>query len=202
MDANATAFKGEGRVNLLLHWIGVGLLKLLGWKVEGVLPETPRYVVIVAPHTSNLDYPIALFISWHYRMKGAWIGKHTIFSWPLFGWFFRKTGGMPINRGASQNFVERAVTEFKKRDRLVFALAPEGTRAPLPYWRSGFYHIACQARAPIVLGYLDYQRKAGGLGPTFIPTGNVEEDLEFIRNFYHSVTPKHPDRRSDIRFRE
>ncbi len=194
-------FQRVGRVNWALHLIGCIGLRVLGWTVEGTPPEVPKYVAIVAPHTSYWDYPIALLISWHYRIKGAWLGKHTIFHWPLLGWFFRKTGGIPVNRSRRQGLVDQAVEVFHERGQLVLALAPEGTRAKKDYWKSGFYHIALRAGAPIALGYLDYARKAGGFGPLYEPTGDLEKDLAFIQSFFDGVTPRHPELRSLVRFR-
>lgn len=190
-----------GRVNIVLHLIGSVLLKLLGWKVESHPPDVPRYVVIVAPHTSNWDFPMALLISWKYRMKGAWLGKASIFNWPLIGWFFSATGGIPVDRSRHHNLVGQAIHEFSVRDNLIFALAPEGTRAKMEYWKSGFYHVACAAGVPVALGYLDFKRKAGGFGPLYACTGNVEQDLAFIRDFYATITPRHPERRTEVRFR-
>lgn len=190
-----------GRVNIILHVIGVLILKVLGWRVESAPPTVPKYVVIVAPHTSNWDYPLALFISWVYRMKGAWLGKSQIFSWPLLGWFFRKTGGIPVFRTRHNGLVEQAVKVFNERDALVLALAPEGTRAKVPYWKSGFYHIALEAGVPIALGYLDFKRKAGGFGPLYYCTGDLEQDLSFINSFFATITPRHPEWRSEVRFR-
>ena len=173
----------------------------MGWRVEGTPPTTPKYVVIVAPHTSNWDFPIALFISWYYRMKGAWFGKHEIFTWPLLGWFFRLHGGIPVDRRCSHGFVEQAVRVFQEREQLVLALAPEGTRAKCACWKSGFYHIALKAGVPIALGYLDFQRKCGGFGPLYYPTGDPETDLANIRAFFDTVTPRHPAQRSEVVFR-
>ena len=194
-------FQRVGRVNIVLHLIGVAILKILGWKVEGRVPDAPKYVVIVAPHTSNWDYPIALMISWKFRMKGAWFGKSQIFKWPLLCRFFRKTGGIPVDRTRHQGLVGQAVQVFKERDALVLAIAPEGTRAKVDYWKAGFYHIALEANVPIALGYLDFKRKAGGFGPLYQPTGDVDKDLAFISDFFDTITPRHPDRRSAVRFR-
>ncbi len=202
MKARHTEFQKVGRVNIFLHIIGVLLLKILGWKVESKPPEVPKYVVIVAPHTSNWDFPMALFISWVYRMKGAWLGKAEIFRWPFpLNWFFRKMGGIPVYRDSNQGLVEQAVQVFRERDALVLALAPEGTRAKVEYWKAGFYHIALKAGVPIALGYLDFKRKAGGFGPLYYCTGDEEKDLAFIRAFFDTVTPRHPERRSEVRFR-
>ena len=145
---------------------------------------------------------MALFISWVYRMKGAWLGKSEIFSWPFpLSSFFRKVGGIPVYRDCNQGLVEQAVQVFHERDGLVLALAPEGTRAKVDYWKAGFYHIALKAGAPIALGYLDFKRKAGGFGPLYYCTGDEEKDLAFIRAFFDTITPRHPERRSEVRFR-
>lgn len=201
MSTDNVEFQRTGRVNLLLHIIGVVFLKVLGWKVESEPPKVPKYVVIVAPHTSNWDYPLVLAISWYYRMKGAWLGKSEIFSWPVAKHIFRRTGGIPVYRGTCQGLVEQAVQVFKERDELVLALTPEGTRAKVEYWKAGFYHIALAAGVPIALGYLDFKRKAGGFGPLYYCTGDLEKDLAFIRDFFDTITPRHPELRSEVRFR-
>jgi len=191
-----------GKVHFLLYLLASLLLKLLGWKVENTPPAAPKYVVIVAPHTSNWDYPIALLISWKYRMKGAWLGKEEIFRWPVLRWLFRGTGGIPVDRKHHNNLVGQAVHEFNTRDALIFALAPEGTRARQGYWRSGFYHIACRAQVPVALAYLDYRRKAGGFGPLYECTGDVQKDLAYISDFYETIRPRHPEKRTPVCFRQ
>lgn len=201
MSVDHIDFQQPDRVNIVLHFIGVLFLKILGWKVESEPPRVPKYVVIVAPHTSNWDYPLALAISWYYRMTGAWLGKDEIFRWPVLKWIFRKTGGIPVHRGTCQGLVDQAVKVFHERDELVLALTPEGTRAKVEYWKAGFYHIALAANVPIALGYLDFKRKAGGFGPLYYCTGDLEKDLAFIRDFFATITPRHPELRSEVRFR-
>jgi hypothetical protein len=201
MSSDRVKFQHTGRVNFFLHLIGVAFLKLLGWKVEGTPPSVPKYIVIVAPHTSNWDYPIALAISWYFRMKGAWLGKSDVFNWPILKYIFKKTGGIPVYRGTRQGLVEQAVEVFEQREELILALTPEGTRAKVVYWKAGFYRIALAAGVPISLGYLDFKRKAGGFGPLYYCTGDQEEDLAFIRSFFDTVTPRHPSLRSEVRFK-
>jgi 1-acyl-sn-glycerol-3-phosphate acyltransferase len=86
------------------------------------------------------------------------------------------------------------VEELRKRAELVLLLAPEGTRKKVTRWKTGFYHIACGAGVPLVLAFLDYARKEGGLGPVFQPTGNLKADMAEILGFYDTVTGKHPER--------
>lgn len=194
-------FQTSARINLLFHWIGRLILKILGWEVDGVPPKENKYVAIVAPHTSNWDFPMALFISYSYRIKGAWLGKSQIFHWPVLGWFFKIAGGIPIDRSHPQGLVAQAVKAFREGEHLILALAPEGTRSKVDFWKSGFYHIAREAGVPIALCYLDFKRKVGGFGPLYYCTGNVQQDLKFINDFYNTITPRHPEKRSEARFK-
>ena len=190
------------QVNILFHILGILLLKILRWEVEGEVPKVSKYVLIIAPHTSYWDYPVALFISWKLRIRGVWFGKSEMFEWPLLGKFFPKTGGIPVYRNRSQGLVGQIIQTFKERDHILFALTPEGTRTKVEYWKSGFYQIALETQSPICLAYLDYKRKAGGFGALYYPTGDVEKDLEYIRAFYATVTPRHPDRVGPVKFRD
>jgi hypothetical protein len=54
----------------------------------------------------------------------------------------------------------------------------------------GFYYIALGANVPIVMAYMDYERKLTGLGPTLVPTGGVEADMKVIKAFYASLEGK------------
>ncbi len=189
------------RTPLVLHWIGVLVARLTGWRAAGELPDLKKFVVIVAPHTSNWDLPVCVMFSFVLRLRGYWFGKHTIF-WPPLGWILRAYGGIAIDRRSHHSFVYRAASLFKERDVLVLAIAPEGTRAYTEYWKSGFYHIAVEAGVPIALAFLDFKHKRCGIGAVVYPTGNIKEDMDKIRDFYSRVEPRHPALRSAVRLRE
>ena len=194
--------KQPERVNVFTHYLGVVIFKILGWKAVGKRPDVPKIVVIVAPHTSYWDLPMIVFVSWYFKNTGVWFGKAEIFDWPILGWLFKKVGGLPVYRDRPQGLVEQIVDAFDKHDEILFALTPEGTRKKVPYWKSGFYRVALQAKVPISLGYLDFKKKECGYGPMFYPTGDPEKDLKVIRDFYADITPRHPDRVGPICFRE
>lgn len=175
------------------------ILTLLGWRAEGELP-TRRCVLIGAPHTSNWDFPIALLVMWALEIPGRWVGKHTLFR-PPFGGLMRRLGGIPLDRQRTENFVEQVVEWYDRADELVVVIAPEGTRSRTEFWRSGFYWIAHEAGVPIALGYLDYQRKVGGIGGSFVPTGDPRADMEKIRAFYEGKVGKRPQLEGEIRLR-
>jgi 1-acyl-sn-glycerol-3-phosphate acyltransferase len=183
-------------VSDVLHVLATVLLRLAGWRKEGKVPEFKKYVVITAPHTSNWDLPLALLLALSFRIKISWMGKNSLFR-PPFGRLFKWMGGIPIDREKSSGMVERSIEAFRESDAMVLVIAPEGTRRKAERWRSGFYHIAHGAGVPIVLGFLDYRRKVGGLGPAIMTTGDTEADMKGIRAFYIDVTPKHPERMTD-----
>ncbi len=176
------------------------LLKLFGWRAEGSLDDYPKCVVVVAPHTSNWDFPVFMLIKIALRLKVRWMGKDSLFR-PPFGWIMRRLGGLPIDRSARHNLVEQAVESFRVHDRLVLAIPPEGTRKRAPYWRSGFYHIALGAQVPIALAYADYRRKVGGIGKVFMPSGNIDADMAIIRDFYSGIVGKRPEQFGEIRLK-
>jgi 1-acyl-sn-glycerol-3-phosphate acyltransferase len=131
----------------------------------------------------------------------SWFGKHTLFIAP-WGWFMRKLGGIPVDRRAPQSLVTQLAEKFKSSDELVLAVPPEGTRSKVELWKSGFYHIASQSGVPIGLGYLDYERKLSGLGMFVIPSGNVKEDMDKIRDFYRKIRGKYPLLEGEPRLQE
>lgn len=184
-----------------LRAIGRAYYRLTGWRLEGAMPGYAKSVIIVAPHTSNWDFLVFLMGSFILGVRGQWIGKHTIFVGPL-GWLFRKLGGIPLDRTSSHDLVEQAVAALNESTAMTLVLAPEGTRSKSDHWKSGFYHFARGAGVPILMAYADYRTKTAGIGPELWPTGNVEEDLEKIRTFYAGITPKYPEHRSEVRFRE
>ncbi len=165
------------------------LLSLVGWRKEGRLPEKKRFVLIAAPHTSNWDLVMMLLLAFNFGLKIYWMGKDELFRFP-FGGLMRWLGGIPIDRSKSHNVVEESMRMFAEHDELVIAVPPEGTRGKVRYWKSGFYYIADGARVPIVLGFLDWRRKVGGMGPAVMPTGNIEADMELIKDFYKNIKGK------------
>jgi 1-acyl-sn-glycerol-3-phosphate acyltransferase len=172
-------------VNTLLRAFSIGFLKVTGWRVEGSLPaHASRSVLIAAPHTSNWDLPYTLMVAFALRLNIRWMGKQGIFRAP-FGGVMRWLGGIPVNREQSTNLVAASAKAIREADGpLQLIVAPEGTRSKTRYWKTGFYYIAREAQVPIVMAYMDYERKISGLGPLFEPNGDVEADMAAIKAFY------------------
>ena len=169
------------------------LLKRLGWTLEGAMPEgVHQSVVIAAPHTSNWDFPYTLLASFALNMRIHWIGKHQLFRFP-FGPVMRWLGGIPVNRETSNNTVDYCVSLLLDAPgNLHIVIPPEGTRSNVNYWKTGFYYVALGAKVPVIPGYLDFGKKRLGLGPPFVLTGDLEADMQHIKDFYANFSGKNP----------
>lgn len=179
------------RGNRLSRALGRLAFRLSGWRLEGAIPNLPRFLIIAAPHTSNWDFLIGVCTLFAIGFRVSWLGKHTIFRWPARG-ILRWLGGIPVNRGRDQGHVDRAISAFREREKLILTIAPEGTRKKVPTWRTGFYRIALGAGVPIVPAWFDYRRKVVGFRDPIVPTGDLEADMVRIRAGYDGVTPRHP----------
>ena len=172
-------------VNTLLRALSVGYLRLAGWTVQGSLPAAAqKSVFIAAPHTSNWDLPYTLMVAFSLHLNIYWMGKASLFRFP-FGPLMRWLGGIAVDRSKANNLVAASAQALQAATgALQLIVPPEGTRSKVRYWKSGFYHIAVSAQVPIVMAYMDYQRKISGLGPMFMPSGDLEADMLHIKAFY------------------
>ncbi len=158
-------------------------LKLSGWKIHGSPPDIKHCIIIAAPHTSNWDFALMLMVVFTMKLDLRWMGKHSLFPWPV-AWLMKWLGGIPVNRGQASNIVEDMITEFRENERLVLLSTPEGTRSQVSKWRTGFYHIAVGAKVPIQPVYLDGPGKNIGFEPVFIVGDDQEADLQAIKEIY------------------
>lgn len=172
-------------------WLGRALMSLSGWRFEGKVPDVRKMVLIVAPHTSNWDFPVGLQAKLALRLGGTFIGKHTLFRWPL-GIFMRWLGGIPVNRSAAAGFASEVARVLRDAEQMTVVLAPEGTRKRIPQWKSGFYRIAVEAGVPILPVGFDYPRKVVFFAPLFHPSGDYEKDLPQLRALYRAEMGKTP----------
>lgn len=171
------------------------MLALLGWRIEGVIPDLPKLVLIAAPHTSNWDFVVGIAAKLALRLRVMWLGKDSLFTAP-FGGILRALGGVPVDRKASHDVVRQVIDEFARNERMILGLAPEGTRKPVTRWRTGFYHIAHGAGVPIVPVALNWDLRAMQIGTPFTTTGDVDADVEALRHRLSGVRGRHRQPRS------
>lgn len=170
------------------------IFKLLGWKISGDIPrELKKYIIAVAPHTSNWDFPLGVMARSILRIKNArFLGKHSLFK-PPFGWFFRALGGYPVDRSSSHDVVQQVVDIFSAHDDFILALAPEGTRKKVDKLRTGFYYIAKGAKIPIVPVGFDFATKQVVIGQPMMPTDDFNHDMDVLLQFYKRMKGKNPE---------
>lgn len=179
------------RGNAATRGIGRAALALLGFRIEGDVPDVPKCVTIVAPHTSNWDFVVGLAAMLALGVDFHWLGKHTIFRFP-FGPLCRWLGGIAVDRRAAESVVENVAAQFRARAQLFLALSPEGTRRAVERWKSGFHRIASTAGVPILPVSFDYARRAITLWPTLLPSGDYATDLGLLASRFESRMGRRP----------
>lgn len=183
----------------MLRSLAKFILKLAGWNSVGEVPDIKKAVFIAAPHTSNWDGVWLIIYKIAINIDVRFLGKHTLFWWPL-GSLLRAFGATPIDRSDTSNIVPQLIETFTISDHLFLALSPEGTRKWMPYWKTGFYRIAKAAGVPIVLAFIDYDKKRMGIGPTLSQELSLAEILDAIREFYAPFAGRRPEFQGPIEF--
>lgn len=165
--------------------------KLMGWQFNGAFPSEKKCVIAVVPHTSNWDFLLGLIVRKIWNIEVNYIGKKSLFAWP-YGWFFRWTGGAPIDRTKNADTVQATAALFKERKVFRLALSPEGTRKRVATWKTGFYYIAKTAQVPIILVTFDYGHKQIKISEPVYTTDDKAADFEIFENFYQGALGKNP----------
>ncbi|MBS1682607.1 MAG: lysophospholipid acyltransferase family protein [Bacteroidetes bacterium] len=175
----------------MLRSIYIIVFKIIGWKVEGAFPvDIKKYIVAVAPHTSNWDFVIGVMArSIVHIQRAKFLGKSQLFKSP-YGWFFRWLGGYPVYRDSSHDLVHQVVAIFNHHNEFILAIAPEGTRKKVERLKTGFYYIAKEANVPIVPCGFDYKKRTVVIGKPFYTTENINADFENLVRFYGSIKGK------------
>jgi 1-acyl-sn-glycerol-3-phosphate acyltransferase len=183
-----------GQVTWFWYTIARLYCRLFGWKVTGQenLPDDPRMIGIIAPHTSNWDVWMMYVMADHMRIKANWLAKDSLFKW-YSGWFYKMMGGIPVKRDKRMNMVDQTAEIIRKYPRIYLAVAPEGTRSYTDHWKTGFYYIALKAGVKIICMFIDYKKREVGFGPVIEPSGDIHADFEIIRDFYSGVTGLYPE---------
>lgn len=181
------------RGNAFSRWVGrVGMRLLGGWRIEGELPQLRKAILPVAPHTSNWDFFIGVFVMLALGLNLSYLGKHTIFRFPVNG-LLRWLGGIPVDRRTAAGVVEQMVAQFNQRDQLILALSPEGTRTKVAEWKKGFLHIAYGAQVPVVPIALDFSRKVVDITAPLMISDNIDAELARVKAAVAHAVGKRPE---------
>ena len=188
---SATSLAPPRRHRPLLQKLGRAALAVARWRIVGDIPDLPKFVAIVAPHTSNWDFPLGVMVMFALDLKVHWFGKDTLFRTPL-GPLFRRLGGRPVNREMPEGVVDEMAAIVRAEPRFILALAPEGTRKRVARWRTGFYHIAERADIPIVPVSFDWPRREVTIRAPMHPTGDLDADVAVLQHSYRREMARNP----------
>jgi 1-acyl-sn-glycerol-3-phosphate acyltransferase len=180
--------------NAFTRGFGRLVLGLWGWKIENQPPNKAKWVGVVAPHTSNVDFFVGMAAILAMGLRAHWMAKHTLFRPRPVKWLLEALGGIPVDREQPIGVVEQVVAMFDEREHLVLGVTPEGTRKRVENWKTGFHRIARTAGVPIQLVSFDYGRKALTFGLLIEPSEDLECDMRLIRDYFSTVTAKRPER--------
>ncbi len=169
------------------------ILKVFKWKVTDRVGFIPKCVICVAPHTSNFDLFLGELTYAHLGRKASFLMKKSWFFFPL-GNLFRAIGGIPVDRSKNNSLTQQIAEEFASREEFHIAITPEGTRKRNPEWKKGFYFIALAAGVPILLASIDYETRNVEFRKLFVPTGNVDADIDEIKRYYADINARHPEK--------
>lgn len=177
--------------------LALRLMNLCGWSMRFRPLPGPRGILVVYPHTSNWDFSVGLCGKWALSLPFRWLAKDSLFRGPL-GACFRALGGEAVDRGATSGTIGRQAQRMLASDWYWLTITPEATRAYRPNWRSGFYHLALEAKVPLVLVYIDYPNKELGVVDHLYLSGDQEVDLAAIRAAYAGRLGRYPHNAAPI----
>ncbi|MGZ5102005.1 MAG: lysophospholipid acyltransferase family protein, partial [Usitatibacter sp.] len=174
-----------------LRALGRAMLGAMRWRIEGEIPDRPKLVIAVAPHTSNWDFVVGVAAMFALDLRLAFLGKHTLFRGPLGG-AMRWIGGIPVDRSSSHGVVAQSVDAFSRMQRRILVIAPEGTRKRVPHFKEGFLHIARGANVPVMLATLDWKARCVRFGPTFEVGEDIEQERRRAEAFFAPILGRNP----------
>lgn len=186
-------------ISPIFRLISNSIMYIAGWRVDGKLPEIPKFIIVGAPHTSNWDFVLFLGIIFYLKADARYMGKAELFR-PPHGWFFYWCGGIPVDRKKSTGLVDQMVDACNRSEKFILVIAPEGTRHHVNEWKRGFYHIAKNAGIPIVMAKVDGKNKIIHMGQVFHLTEDVEADMQSIQGAFTGIVGINPKKKSKKKY--
>lgn len=178
------------RGNRLTRALGRAIVRLLGWQVDGDIPNREKFVVVIAPHTTGWDFGVSMITLTALGVRVSWLGVDWMFRYPLM----RNIGGVPVDRGTRRGVVAQSIEKFNNQRQYILGMSPEGSRKRVVPWKTGFYRIAVGAGIPILMVAIDQQAKRITVGPSFEPSGDYQADMDqHIRPVYAEFVDRYPD---------
>ena len=174
----------------LCKWI---LYKRWGWKTNITVDHPDKFIICLAPHTSNWDFILGQLFTKAEGMHINFLMKKEWFFWPL-GPIFKKLGGIPVWRSKHSSMTDNLANTALQRDNFKLCITPEGTRSPNPDWKKGFYYIALKAQIPVLLYGVDYEKKVIECTRSFVPSGDIDTEMNEVKTYFSRFKGKFPEK--------
>ena len=183
--------------NGITRRLGRVILRGAGWRLTGQVPNIPKFIIAVAPHSSNYDFVLTILTIWSLGLRASYLAKASLFRFPL-GSVMRHFGGIPVDRSKAHGLVEQMVERFEERDQLILGITPEGTRGSVSTWRLGFANIAQAANVPILPAIINYRMREVCFHPVICDVEDPQRTLERVQHAAAAGAPRHPRRTADV----
>lgn len=167
----------------MIYWIVkiitfIPFLLLFPCRMVGKKKIPKGKVIFVCNHRSNIDYIYLWNCTWR---KQYVLAKKELFKNKFVGWFFKKCGGIPVDRNNIDIGVIKNSLMVLKRGKIL-TIFPEGTRnktdQDLLEFKAGASVFAVKSNAPIVPLYI--KRKPHVFGFNKVMVG---EPIYFDQSF-------------------
>lgn len=171
--------------------------RIFGWRIVGDF-AADKFIGVFAPHTSRWDFVLMWYGAVVTKRFPNWLGKQELFENQIMGKLYRRFGGIPVDRDNPMTALKQMIRSVKQMDRLTLLINPEGTRQYSDHWKKGFYFVAHKTKTPLILMSLDYSKKTITISDPFYASGDIDEDMDIIRDFYDGVIGANPERTAPI----
>lgn len=165
----------------------------MGWTENVTVPLPEKYVIALAPHTSNWDFIIGQIYSHAIGLRSQFMMKSEWFFWPM-GYIMRSLGGIPVKRSKNMRSTEIMAEKARQSETFRLCITPEGTRSATEHWKTGFYYIAMGAEIPILLYAMDYENKKIECTKMIMPSGDIDNEMAEIKDYYRKYKGKKEDK--------
>lgn len=150
---------------LILGWWAASFVRIANCEIEviGTPPKAPFF--LVANHLGYFDIPVV-----RTAVKGVFVAKHDIETWPFIGTMVRNMGTIYVNRERRRDIPRAGQEVIEKLSQgegvIVF---PEGTSSKgdtvLPF-NSSFLAFAAQTDIPVSYVSISYRTREGDPKPS------------------------------------
>ena len=168
------------------------LYKKMRWKTDITEQHPDKYIICLAPHTSNWDFIIGQLYSGAEGIKCNFLIKKEWFFWPM-GAVMKRLGGIPVWRSKHTSMTDNLAQTAMQYKSFKLCITPEGTRSLNPEWKKGFYYVALKAQIPILLYGVDYEKKLISCTKSIIPTGDIDTEMNEIKLYFKNFKGKNPE---------